>query len=78
MKSINSKYYCLQVESIQASAAGREAELTLKLEDHAKKVHDREMLNDQVLQLQSELQLAQSIVTAQVRHLNIIFWFGFC
>ncbi|KAM1010524.1 hypothetical protein ACFX2C_045994 [Malus domestica] len=52
-----------EVESIKAAAAEREAELTSKLDDHAHKVHDRDLLNEQVTKLQSELQLAHATVS---------------
>ncbi|KAJ0087791.1 hypothetical protein Patl1_33228 [Pistacia atlantica] len=56
-----------EVENVKAGAAGREAELNLKLEDHAHKVSDRDVLKEQVLQLQRELQLAQTTVAEQLR-----------
>ncbi|KAA8526157.1 hypothetical protein F0562_007743 [Nyssa sinensis] len=54
-----------EVESAQVAAANREAELTSKLEDHVQKVHDRDILNDQLVQLQKELHIAQSTIAEQ-------------
>ena len=42
--------------------------MTSKLEDHAHKVHDRDLLNEQVVKLQSEIQIAQATVAEKVRH----------
>ncbi|KAG2711425.1 hypothetical protein I3760_04G076600 [Carya illinoinensis] len=49
-----------EVQSIQLAAAGKEAELISKLEDHVHKVQDRDLLQEKVLELQKELQLAQN------------------
>lgn len=54
------------MQSIQVAAAGKEAELLSKLEDHAHKVHDRDLLHETVLQLQKELQLVQSTQAEKV------------
>ncbi|KAJ7959692.1 Myosin-11 isoform X1 [Quillaja saponaria] len=49
-----------EFESVQAAAAEREAELRSKLEEHAHRVQDKELLNEQVLQLQEQLKLLQT------------------
>ncbi|CBI34100.3 unnamed protein product, partial [Vitis vinifera] len=51
-----------EVETVQAAAAGREAELNIQLEDHVRKVHDRDILSGQVVQLQEELHLAHTSI----------------
>lgn len=66
----------MQVENVKAAAAGKEAELNSKLEDHAHEVKDRNALTEQVLQLQKELQLAQTTITEQVTNLLMIFLFS--
>lgn len=58
----------MQVESVKAAAAGRETELSSKLEEHVQQVCDRDMLKEQVQQLQNELQLAQTALSKQVCH----------
>ena len=59
---------CSQVESVKTTATVREAELTSILEDHAQKISDRDVINEQVLQLQRDLELAQTSIAQQVRH----------
>ncbi|KAK0584572.1 hypothetical protein LWI29_015388 [Acer saccharum] len=54
-----------EVENVKAAAAGREAELISKLEDHEQKVNDRDVLAAQVQQFQGELKLAQTAVAEQ-------------
>lgn len=39
-----------------------------KLEDHAQKISDRDVINEQVLRLQSDLELAQTTIAQQVSH----------
>lgn len=55
-----------QVEGIKAAATAREAELSSKLEDQTTKAHDTDLLHQKVLQLQKELELAQSSFTEQI------------
>ncbi|KAH7533609.1 hypothetical protein FEM48_Zijuj04G0149900 [Ziziphus jujuba var. spinosa] len=54
-----------EVERIQAAAAEKEAELTLQLSEHAIKVQDRNVLDEQVQQLQRDLLLAQTTIAEQ-------------
>ena len=56
----------MQVENVKVAAAGKEAELNSKLEDHAHEVKDRNALYEQVIQLQRELQIAQTAIAEQV------------
>ncbi|KAF4399840.1 uncharacterized protein LOC133030283 [Cannabis sativa] len=51
-----------EVERNQSVSAAREAEFTSKLEDHANKARDINLLDDQVVQLQKDLQLAQATI----------------
>lgn len=64
---------------MKEAAAAREAELNLKLEDHAHKVSDRDALNEQVLQLQRDIQLAQITVAevVRLRHCYNFIFFSF-
>jgi len=69
----------LQVESVQAAASQREADLSSKLEDYAQKFNDRNVLNDKVAELEKELQLARDAIANQVSHilsleLHIFSW----
>ncbi|KAL4340639.1 hypothetical protein GQ457_08G015320 [Hibiscus cannabinus] len=50
-----------EVESVKTAASVREAELTSKLEDHAQKISDRDLINEQVLQLQRDLHTQTTI-----------------
>ena len=56
----------MQVGSVQAAASQREAELSSKLEDYAQKIHDRDVLNEKVVELEKEFQLAQTTIANQV------------
>lgn len=47
-------------------AAEKEAELANKLDEHAVKLHDRDALGEQVLQLQKELHCAYTTIDEQV------------
>lgn len=58
----------MQVENTKVAAAGKEAELNSKLEDHAHEVKDRNALNEKVLQLQRELEIAQTAIAEQVSY----------
>lgn len=69
----------MQVESVQAAASQREADLSSKLEDYAQKFNDRNVLNDKVAELEKELQLARDAIANQVSHilsleLHIFSW----
>lgn len=69
----------MQVESVQAAASQREADLSSKLEDYAQKFNDRNVLNDKVAALEKELQLARDAIANQVSHilsleLHIFSW----
>lgn len=65
---------CYQVESVRATAAGKESELISKLEDYGLKVQDRDQLNEQVLQLQKELQVAKAEIAEQVSRRDSFFF----
>ncbi|KAF8390899.1 hypothetical protein HHK36_023198 [Tetracentron sinense] len=54
-----------EVESVRVLAAGKEAELASRLEEHVHKLHDRDALDEQVLQLQRELHLAHTTIAEQ-------------
>ncbi|XWS36804.1 hypothetical protein CRYUN_Cryun20dG0117200 [Craigia yunnanensis] len=54
-----------EVESVKTAASVREAELTSILEEHAQKISDKDVINDKVLQLQRDLQLAQTTIAQQ-------------
>ncbi|CAK9151471.1 unnamed protein product [Ilex paraguariensis] len=54
-----------EVESVRVAATARETELTSKLEDHVSQVRDRDMLSEQVLQLQRDLHQAQTNMAEQ-------------
>lgn len=54
-----------EVEKVKSTAAKIEGELTSKLEDHARKVEDRDMLNEKVVQLQREFDLTQTTLAEQ-------------
>ena len=56
----------MQVESIRSTSAEREAELTSKLEDHEQKARDRSLLDEQVIQIQKDLQLARATIVELV------------
>lgn len=58
----------LQVENA-AAASSKVAELTSKLQEHEQIAGDRDILNEKVLQLQKELQAAQSSIAEQVNDL---------
>jgi oligoribonuclease (3'-5' exoribonuclease) len=53
------------------AAAEKETELLSKLDDHAHKVHDRDLLHEKVLELQKELELAQNTTAEQVTHYSL-------
>lgn len=69
--------WCYQVESVRATAAGKETELISKLEDYGLQIQDRDQLNEQVLQLQKELQVAKTEIAEQVSHHDSFFFFFF-
>lgn len=58
----------LQVENA-AAASVKVTELGSKLQEHEHSASDRDVLNEQVLQLQKELQAAQSSIAEQVNDL---------
>jgi len=61
----------LQVENA-ATASVKVAELTSKLQEHEHIAGERDVLNEQVLQLQKELQAAQSSIDEQVNVLSFV------
>ncbi|XP_019454298.1 PREDICTED: myosin-9-like [Lupinus angustifolius] len=55
-----------EVGRLQAVVSQREVELRSKSEDFAAKVHDRNVLNEKVAELEKELQLARATIANQV------------
>ncbi|KAF9587595.1 hypothetical protein IFM89_004427 [Coptis chinensis] len=54
-----------EVESIKAKASEKEAELLSKLEEHAHKLQDRDILDEKVILLQKDLSLAHAGIAEQ-------------
>lgn len=67
----------MQVESIRLASAEREAELTSKLEDHEQKARDRRSLDEQVIQIQKDLQLAHATIAELVSFAMCFEFFSF-
>ncbi|KAM6548633.1 hypothetical protein CsatB_020309 [Cannabis sativa] len=66
-----------EVERNQSVSAAREAEFTSKLEDHANKARDINLLDDQIVQLQKDLQLAQATIAELISATLVAVFYSF-